>query len=61
MDGVVDGGGWCGDGVLAWMVYEWKNSGRVTGNHDFGTCLSIIWESYELSPHLKFGRLVGLG
>ena len=61
MDGVADGGGWCGDGVLARMVYEWENGGRGMGNHVFGTRLSEIWESYELSPRLKFGRLVGWG
>ena len=33
MDGVADGGGWCGDGVLARTVYEWENGGRGTGNH----------------------------
>ena len=60
MDGVVDGG-WCGDGVLAWMVYERENGGRSTGNHVFGTRMSGIWESYKLSPRLKFGRLVGWG
>ena len=52
MDWVADGGGWCGDGVLAWTVYEWENGGIGTGNHVFGTRLSEIWESYELSPHL---------
>ena len=61
MDGLADGGGWCGDGVLARMVYEWGNGGRGTGNHVFGTCLSEIWEIYELSPRLEFGRLVGWG
>ena len=61
MDGVADGGGWCGDGVLARTVYEWENGGRGMGNHVFGTRLSEIWESYKLSPHLKFGRLVGWG
>ena len=69
MDVVEDGGdGWGGGrrlvwgcGVLARMVYEWENGGRGTRNHVFGTCLSKIWESYELSPHLKFGRLVGWG
>ena len=62
-----DGGdGWGGGrrlvwgwGVLARTVYEWENGGRGTGNHVFGTRLSEIWESYELSPRLKFGRLVG--
>ena len=61
MDGVADEGGWCGDGVLARTVYEWENGGRGTGNHVFGTRLSEIWESYELSPRLKFGHLVGWG
>ena len=45
-----DGGGSRGDGVLAPMVYEWENGGRGTGNHVFGTRLSEIWGSYELSP-----------
>ena len=53
MDGVADGG-WCGDGVLAWTVYEWENGGRGTGNHVFGTRLSEIWERYELIPRFKF-------
>ena len=52
------GVGW---GVLARTVYEWENGGRGMGNHVFGTRLSEIWESYELSPRLKFGRLVGWG
>ena len=52
MDGVADG---------ARMVYEWENGGRGTGNHVFGMRMSEIWESYELSPRLKFGRLVGWG
>ena len=60
MDGVADGG-CCGDGVLVRTVYEWENGGRGKGNHVFGTRLSEIWESYELSPRLKFGRLVGWG
>ena len=50
MDGVADGGGWCGNGVLAQTVYEWENGGRGTGNHVFGTRLSEIWESYEPAP-----------
>ena len=60
MDGVADGG-WCWDGVLARTVYEWENGGRGTRNHVFGMRLSEIWESYELSPRLNFGRLVGWG
>ena len=73
---VEDGGDGCGGGRRRWMgwrteagvggvlaqtVYEWENGGRGTGNHVFGTRLSAIWESYELSPRLKFGRLVGWG
>ena len=69
MDVVEDGGdGWGGGrrlvwgwGVLARAVYEWENGGRGMGNHYFGTCLSEIWESNELIPRLKFGRLVGWG
>ena len=68
MDGVEDDGdGWVGgqrlvwDGVLAQTVFEWENGGSGTGNHVFGTRLSEIWESYELSPCLKFGRLTGWG
>ena len=61
MDGVADRGGWCGDGVLARTVYEWENGGRGTGNHVFGTRLSEIWESYELIPRFKFGRLIDWG
>ena len=67
MDVVEDGGDGWGDGrrlvwgwgVLERMVYESENGGRGTGNHVLGMRLSKIWESYELSPHLKFGRLVG--
>ena len=74
---VEDGGDGCGGGRRRWMgwwtelvwgwgvlvrtVYEWENGGRGTGNHVFGTRLSEIWESYELSPRLKVGRLVGWG
>ena len=69
MDVVEDGGdGWGGGqrlvwewGVLARTVYECENGGRGTGNHVFGRCLSEIWESYELSPRLKFCRPVGWG
>lgn len=43
MDGVVDGGGCCGDGVLARTMYEWENGGGGTGKHVFGTRLSEIW------------------
>ena len=60
MDGVADEG-WCGDGVLARPMYEWENGGRGMGNHVFGMRLYEIWESCELSPRLKFGRLVDWG
>ena len=50
-----------GEVIVAPTVYEWENGGIGTGNHVFGTRLSKIWESYELSPRLKFGRLVGWG
>ena len=34
MDGVADGGGWGGEGVLAPTEYEWGNGGRQEGgNH----------------------------
>ena len=59
IDVVAEGGGWCVDGVLARTVYEWENGWRGTGNHVFGTRLSKIWVSYEISPSLNFGRLVG--
>ena len=36
MDGVADGGGWGGEGVLVPMEYEWGNGGREEGgNHAF--------------------------
>ena len=47
--------------VLPPTMYEWENGGRGMGKHVFGTRLAEIWETYELSPHLKFGRLVGWG
>ena len=37
MDGVADGGGLCGDGVLVRTVYDWENGGRGMGNHVFQT------------------------
>ena len=40
VDGVADGG-WCGDGVLALIVYEWEKGGREEGgNHVFRARLS---------------------
>ena len=41
VDGVVDGGGWGGEGVLAPTEYEWGNGGRQEGgNHVLRTRLS---------------------
>ena len=41
VDGVADGGGWGGEGVLAPMEYEWGNGGREEGgNHVFRARLS---------------------
>ena len=37
---------------------KWRES---YADHVCGTRVSEIWESYELSPRLKFGRLVGWG
>ena len=49
-----------GEVVVAPTVYEWGNGGGG-GISNFGARLSEMWESYELSPRLKFGRLVGWG
>ena len=46
MYGVADGG-WCGDEVFK---HGRCMNGKMEGE---------VWESYELSPHLKFGRLIG--
>ena len=55
MDGVADGGGWCGDGVLARMVYEWENGGREEGGTmSSGRACLKCEEIYKLSPRLKF-------
>ena len=41
VDGVADGGGWGGEGVLAPTEYEWGNGGREEGgNHVFRARLS---------------------
>ena len=66
MDGVEDGDDGWGGGQrrLLWgwcSSDELENEGRGMGNHVCGMRLSKIWESYELSPRLKFGRLVGWG
>ena len=41
VDGMADGGGWGGEGVLAPTEYEWRNGGREEGgNHVFRARLS---------------------
>ena len=41
VDGVADGGGWGGEGVLVPTEYEWGNGGREEGgNHVFRAHLS---------------------
>ena len=41
VDGVANGGGWGGQGVLVPMEYEWGNGGREEGgNHVFRARLS---------------------
>ena len=43
VDGVADGGGWGGEGVLAPTEHEWGNGGREEGgNHVFRARLSRI-------------------
>jgi hypothetical protein len=55
VDGVVDGGGWGGEGVLAPTEYEWGNGGReVGGTMSLGRACLRCRESYKLSPRLKF-------
>ena len=49
-----------GEFVLPLTVYEWGNGGGG-GISNFGTCLSEMWESYELIPHLKFWTSCRLG
>ena len=45
-----------GEVVVAPMVYEWGNGGGGGGVSNFGMCLSEMWESYKLSPRLKFRK-----
>jgi hypothetical protein len=51
MDGVVDGGGGCGAGVLAPTVYEWENGGRgVGGTMSLGRACLKCGEVTNLAP-----------
>ena len=52
--------GHSGEVVVVPTVYEWGNGGGG-GISNFGTRLSEMWESYELIPCFKFGRLVSWG
>ena len=48
VDGVADGGGWGGEGVLAPTEYEWGNGGREEGgNHVFRARLSQMRGSLQ--------------
>ena len=55
VDGVADGGGWGGEGVLAPTEYEWGNGGGEEGGtmSSRRTCLKCE-EIYKLSPRFKF-------
>ena len=55
MDGVADGAGWGGEGVLAPTEYEWGNGGREEGGTvSSGRACLKCKEIYKLSPRLKF-------
>ena len=55
VDGMADGGGWGGEGVLAPMEYEWGNGGREEGGTmSSGSACLKCEEIYKLSPHFKF-------
>ena len=55
VDGVADGGGWGGEGVLAPTEYEWGNGGREEGgNHVFRARLSQLRGNLQTYPRLKF-------
>ena len=49
MDGVADGG-WCGDCVLARMVYEWENGGEVWGTMFLGRACLKYGKVTNLAP-----------
>ena len=49
MDGVADGG-WCGHGVLTWMVYEWEMEGEVRGTMFLGRACLKYGKVMKLAP-----------
>ena len=54
MDGVADGGGWGGEGVLAPTEYEWGNRGREEGGTmSSGRACHKCEEICKQSPRLK--------
>ena len=55
VDGVADGGGWGGEGVLALTEYRWGNAGEEEGGTMYSgrACLKCK-EIYKLSPRFKF-------
>ena len=55
VDGVADGGGWVGEGVLAPTEYEWGNGGGDEGvTMSSGRACLKCEEIYKLSPYFKF-------
>jgi hypothetical protein len=55
VNGVADGGGCGGEGVLAPTEYEWGNGAREEGGTmSLGRACLKCRESYKLSPRLKF-------
>ena len=51
VDGVADGGGWGGEGVLAPTKYEWGNGRREEGGTMSSGCACLKCEEiYKLSP-----------
>ena len=55
VDGVADGGGWGGEGVLAPTEYEWGNGGgEEGGTMSSGRACLKCEEIYKLSPRFKF-------
>ena len=55
VDGVADGGGWGGEGVLALTEYEWGNEGGDEGGTmSSGRACLKCEEIYKLSPRFKF-------
>ena len=55
VDGVADGGGWGGEGVLAPTEYEWGNGGREEGGTmSSGTLVSNARKFTNLAPISNF-------